>query len=274
MSQEEENTISNEDNKIKTEEAPQKEESQKEIKDPPPLQAQTTDTNETSSKTKLGNKFAFWFRISEEVLKNQLPNKSLDTNEYESQVKKIAEFDTIEDFWSIYQHLQKPDNCKQGIEFQLFKEPIKPMWEDEYNKNGGKLTLKLNKQYTTIIWEEIILAIIGGVLPKEINDIINGVVFSSKKEFNTIQLWFKIYNKTSNTELEKCIRDLIQIPEEVPLELKQFFPPHKKEYNAPKRNYNTNKDENKNYEKYGGYQNNPGYDYNYNKNKGYYYKNK
>ena len=121
-------------------------------------------------------------------------------------MKKIAEFDTIEDFWAIYQHLQKPDNCQQGIEFQMFKESIKPMWEDEDNKNGGKLTLRLNKQYTTIIWEEIILAIIGGVLPKEINDIINGVVFSSKKEFNTIQLWFKIYNKASNAELEKLLK--------------------------------------------------------------------
>ena len=264
MSQEK--NIQKEENKINTEEVAPKQENEKEIKDPPPPQSQTTDTNSNSTKTKLGNKFAFWFRISEEVLKNQIPNKALDTNEYESQVKKIAEFDTIEDFWSIFQHLQKPDNCKQGIEFQLFKEPIKPMWEDEYNKNGGKLTLKLNKQYTTIIWEEIILAIIGGILPKEINEIINGVVFSSKKEFNTIQLWFKIYNKTSNAELEQCIRDLIQIPAEVPLEIKQFFPPYKKEYNAPKRNYN-NKDQNKNYDKYGGYQNNSGYDYNYKKNK-------
>ena len=226
------------------------------------------------SKTKLKHKFAFWFRISEEILKNQMPNKAIDTNEYESQVKKIADFDTIEDFWAIFQHLRKPDSCKPGIEFQLFKEPIKPMWEDEYNKNGGKLTLKLTKEYTTIIWEEIILAIIGSVLPEKIDDEINGIVFCSKKEFNTLQIWFKTYSKSINAELEQCIRDLIQIPNEVPLELKQFA--YKKEYN-PKRNYN-NREDNSKYEKYdkhdkyNGYEKNSNYDYNYKKNKGYYHK--
>ena len=261
-----------ETNKINIEDNSKNEENPKEIKDPPPNQPNnTSNTLSNSSKTKLENKYAFWFRISEEVLKNQLPNKALDTNEYESQVKKIAVFDTIEDFWAIYQHLRKPDSCKQGIEFQLFKEPIKPMWEDEFNKKGGKLTLKLRKQYTTIIWEEIILAIIGGVLPKEIKEEINGVVFSSKKEFNTLQIWFKTYEKKINAELEQCIRDIIQIPDEVPLELKQFFPPHKKEYKNKKKNYN-NKEENTNYDKFSGYQNNSGYDNNYKRNKGYYHK--
>ena len=30
----------------------------------------------------------------------------------------------------------------------MFKEPIKPMWEDENNKNGGKISIKLRKEYT------------------------------------------------------------------------------------------------------------------------------
>ena len=198
---------------------------------------------DTISKTKLWTKFAFWFRISEEMLRNQLPKQTLDSNEYESQVKKIAEFETIEDFWAIFQHLRKPDSCKQGIEFQLFKVPIKPMWEDEGNKNGGRLTLKLRKNYTTIIWEEIILAFIGGIFSDKMKEEINGIVFVSKKEFNTIQIWFKTYDKKLNAELEQCIRDLIQIPNEVPLEKKQFFYPQK-EYKENKR---------KDYKNKGGY---------------------
>lgn len=263
------NTIKEEENKKNVEEKPKSEEIPKENKDPPNID------NNNSSKTKLENKFAFWFRISEEILKNQLPNKAINSNEYESQVKKIGEFDTIEDFWAIFQHLRKPDSCNPGIEFQLFKVPIKPMWEDEYNKNGGKISLKLRKQYTTIIWEEMILAIIGNVLPKKINDEINGIVFSSKKEFNTLQVWYKTFNKEINAELEQCIRDLIQIPDEVPLEAKPFFQTYKKEYNISKRNFN--KEENSNYEKHDkyGYQNNSGYNNNYKKNKAYnYHKNK
>ena len=255
MSQEK--NIKEQQNKINVEEYPINEEKPKEVKDSSSLQPQNIDNNQKDSKTKLENKFAFWFRISKEVLKNQLQNKTIDINEYKSQVKKLAEFDTIEDFWTIFQHLKKPDNSNEGIQLQLFKEPIKPIWEDEFNKNGGKISLKLKKQFTNIIWEEIILAIIGGILRKEIKEEINGVVFSSKKDFNTIQIWFKTFNNKKNAELKQYIRDLIQIPNEVPLELKQFFP--------LKRNYNNN-EENINYDKYKGYHNN------YKRNRGYYHK--
>ena len=44
------------------------------------------------SKTKLDKKFAFWYRISEDAL---IGTKPLNQNEYETQVKKIAEFDTV-----------------------------------------------------------------------------------------------------------------------------------------------------------------------------------
>ena len=224
-------------------------------------------------KTKLSNKFVFYFRVSEEILKNQFPKQTIDSSEYESQVKKIAEFDTIEDFWAIYQHIKKPDNCKQGIEIQMFKENIKPMWEDESNKNGGKLTLKLNKGYTTIIWEELILGIIGNILPAEISEGINGIVFSSKKESNILQIWFKDYNKKYTGELEQCVRDLIQIPNEVPIDIKKFFYDDDIKKGSNYSNYNEKNDnnnyENKKYDK-NTYYNYP--NYNYKKSKGYYHK--
>ena len=189
----------------------------------------TPITNEldNTSKTPIEQKFSFWYRISDDALINQQPGKTLDKKEYENQVKKIAEFDTIEDFWSIFQHLRKPDSCRPGIEFQMFKNPIMPMWEDEYNKNGGKFSIKLRKDYTTIIWEEMIFALIGGVLPKEIKNELNGIVVSSRKEFNVLQIWFRNYNSNITGDIEQCIRDLLQIPNEVDLEIKQFFRPKK-----------------------------------------------
>ncbi len=76
------------------------------------------------------------------------------------------------------------------------------MWEDEGNKNGGKISVKLKKDYTTIIWEEIILALIGGVLPQAVKDEINGVVVSIRKEYNILQVWFKTWNQNFISELE------------------------------------------------------------------------
>lgn len=46
----------------------------------------------TQEKTKLEKKFSFWYRISDDAL---LGTKLLNQNEYETQVKKIAEFETV-----------------------------------------------------------------------------------------------------------------------------------------------------------------------------------
>jgi translation initiation factor 4E len=76
------------------------------------------------------------------------------------------------------------------------------MWEDEGNKNGGKISIKLKKGYTTIIWEEMVMALIGGVLPQKIKEEVNGVVVSIRKEFNILQIWFKSYNSDISKEIE------------------------------------------------------------------------
>ena len=195
--------------------------------------AKISNNQSESNKTKLQNKFSFWYRISEDLYQTQ-PKQTLDKKEYENQVKKIAEFDTIEDFWAIFQHLRKPDSCKPGIEFQMFKDPVKPMWEDENNKNGGRISIKLRKDFTTIIWEEMIFALIGDVLPKEIKDEINGIVVTSRREYNTLQIWIKSFDTKTNNNIDSCIRDLLQIPPEVNLEFKQFYKNNKSNWNDKK----------------------------------------
>ncbi len=189
------------------------------------------------NKTKLAHKFSFWYRISDDLYQTQ-GKQPIDKKEYENQVKKIAEFDTVEDFWAIFQHLRKPDSCKPGIEFQMFRDPVKPMWEDENNKNGGRISIKLRKDFTTIIWEEMIFALIGDVLPKEVKDEINGIVVTSRREFNTLQIWIKNFNRDNNDNIESCIRDLLQIPPEVNLEFRQFFKNNKNNWNEKNKEKN------------------------------------
>ena len=207
-----------------------------------------------STLKKLANKFVFWYHI--------IDNSS--SEDYKAQIKKLAEFDTLEDFWAIFQYLKKPDDYKQPVEMQLFKEGIKPMWEDENNKNGGKIALKLRKEYSNLVWEELVFAFIGGYLAKEIKDEINGLVINCKKDFNTLQIWTKSFSDEVTSGIEKNIRDILNIPNEVVLEIKPFNMQHK-EYNNNYNNYN-------NY----NYNNNYNYKGNYNKkrqNNNYYKKN-
>jgi hypothetical protein len=48
--------------------------------------------NTKPEKIKLEGKYAFWYRISDDTL---LGTKPLNTNDYENQVKKIAEFENV-----------------------------------------------------------------------------------------------------------------------------------------------------------------------------------
>ena len=186
--------------------------------------------------------FTFWFRINETSTLNPYKN-SINFIDYENQVKKLSTFSTIEDFWKIFQHLKKPEELNIGIEIDLFKNEIKPVWEEEVNKNGGKIALKLNKNYTSIIWEELIFAFIGGNLPDNIKNEINGILISSKKEFNVLQIWFREYNFKIIKEIQYFIKNLLQIPKEIKLNAVKFF----KSNNNYNNNYNVN---NKNYNKH------------------------
>ena len=203
-------------------------------------------------KKKLSHKYAFWFRISKEAIKAHQQKQNKNNIEYKSQIKKISEFDTVEDFWAIYQHLKRPDKCNEGIEFHMFKNKIKPIWDDEYNINGGRLTIKLTQGHTDIIWEEILLGLIGDRFPKEISDKINGVLFSAKNGYNIIQIWFREYNENYCNELKQSFRDLIQIPEEVPIYIKQFYRYNNNKKNENKKNdyyYNDNRNQSNNYKR-------------------------
>ena len=222
----------------------------------------SSEEPQETPKTKLENKFSFLYRIDDNN-QHQTQKQVMDKEKYEVQVKKIAEFDTIEDFWGIFQHLRKPDSCKPGIEFFMFKEPIKPLWEDENNKNGGRFSIKLKRGYTTIIWEEMIFVLIGGILPKEMKDEINGIVVSSRKDFNTLQIWFKNYDSKIVDDLEQCIRDILVIPSDVILEKKQFNKSSSKKEYGNSNNNNNNKNN-----KSGGF-----YNRGYNNNNNNYYDN-
>ena len=190
-----------------------------------------------STSKKLANKFVFWYHIID----------ATSDQDYQAQIKKLAQFETLEDFWSIFQYLKKPDDYKQPIEIQLFKDGITPMWEDENNKKGGRISLKLRKEFSNLVWEELIFAFIGGYFNKEIKDEINGLVINCKKDFNTLQLWTRNFDNEINKGIENNLRELLNIPKEVILEIKPFNVQHYQ------NNYNNNYNNYNNYNKQGNY---------------------
>lgn len=63
--------------------------------------------------------------------------------EWEDCLKGVATFDKVEDFWALYNHIQVASGLVWGSDYYVFKEGIKPMWEDENNVKGGRWLLQL-----------------------------------------------------------------------------------------------------------------------------------
>ena len=195
---------------------------------------------------KFKDKFTFWYRIVDISLLKDKKGES----QYANTVKKIADFDNVNDFWKIFQHMKKPENLQSGIEFHLFKNDIKALWEDESNEKGGRVSIKLKKDSSSLVWQEIILNFIGGNFNDKVKEEINGIVISIRKEFNFLQIWFKTYEKNNINEINKNLREILQIPNEVELDVKPFSKQNENERGYHKKNYNNY---NNNYNKIGRY---------------------
>jgi translation initiation factor 4E len=195
---------------------------------------------------KFKDKFTFWYRIVDISLLKDKKGES----QYANTVKKIADFDNVNDFWKIFQHMKKPENLQSGIEFHLFKNDIKALWEDESNEKGGRVSIKLKKDSSSLVWQEIILNFIGGNFNDKVKEEINGIVISIRKEFNFLQVWFKTYEKNNINEINKNLREILQIPNEVELDVKPFSKQNENERGYHKKNYNNY---NNNYNKIGRY---------------------
>ena len=71
----------------------------------------------------------------------------------------------MEDFWALYNHIELSSKLSAGCDYSLFKEGVKPMWEDDRNRRGGRWVINLNKsQRATFLdnfWLEVMLCLIG-----------------------------------------------------------------------------------------------------------------
>nr|XP_045616439.1 eukaryotic translation initiation factor 4E1-like [Procambarus clarkii] len=72
---------------------------------------------------------------------------------------EIASFNTVEDFWAVYHHLNLPSEIERGSGYSMFRKGIKPMWEDSHNWNGGRWLFTIQEsnecQKLDDIWMEM-----------------------------------------------------------------------------------------------------------------------
>jgi translation initiation factor 4E len=73
------------------------------------------------------------------------PSRKVSHSNWHENLKKLITFDTVEDFWGVYNNILKPSQISAGSNFHLFKAGIEPMWEDKANGEGGKWNINAPK---------------------------------------------------------------------------------------------------------------------------------
>lgn len=148
------------------------------------------------------------------------PSKKTTAHTYETFLKRVYTFDTVEGFWSVYNHIKKPTTIPNGSNYRLFKEDIEPKWEDPNNKNGGgivvtfKLATKLAAELDTK-WLHLQLACIGENFTD--GEAICGVNVSIRKGGHRLEIWVRDYKDDEvNKRIAAELRDVLELPPNQP----------------------------------------------------------
>lgn len=126
-----------------------------------------TSSNNNENEHLLENKWVLWFRPPGPTHSNS------QAKVWENSQKLLFEADTVETFWRGFHKLPRitpvhPVHC----DYSLFKDGVKPMWEDEFNAMGGRWTYNLERKQANMgnqplsniieqVWLDVMLCLIG-----------------------------------------------------------------------------------------------------------------
>lgn len=116
-------------------------------------------------------------------------------------LRPIASFASVEDFWAVYNHIEIASNLQMGSDYSVFKDGIQPMWEDARNKRGGRWIFVFNKKLFSTqeldkMWLEALLCVIGEGFGDE-SDQVCGVVINVRKYMDKISVWTADMNEAA-----------------------------------------------------------------------------
>ncbi|KAH8333360.1 hypothetical protein KR067_006977, partial [Drosophila pandora] len=114
------------------------------------------------------------------------------TKSWSDMLSDVTSFNTVEDFFSVYYFIKPPSDLKVYNDYMVFKQGVRPMWEDDFNKEGGRWIMLLDKVSKTFIdkmWHDLLLCTIGECF--EYSEQICGVVINVRNKANKLSLWTK-----------------------------------------------------------------------------------
>ena len=125
------------------------------------------------------------------------PNLEVKTENWDQFLIEISSFNTLENFWSLVNNLNRLSDIGVNGSYHFFKKGIQPKWEDVENVDGGKWVFTMNLEHSidiNMLWEKTVSFLIGGGFGLKQNIMINGIVGSIKKGQVKFALWTKCSN--------------------------------------------------------------------------------
>ncbi|TDZ19438.1 Eukaryotic translation initiation factor 4E type 2 [Colletotrichum orbiculare MAFF 240422] len=108
--------------------------------------------------------------------------------EYAKSLTPMIHCTSVEEFWVGYPHLKRPSELSVGWEYHFFKRGVRPIWEDDENRSGGKWVLRLKKGIVDRYWEDTVFALLGEAFVDCSDEICGGVV-SVRNGEDIISIW-------------------------------------------------------------------------------------
>jgi len=162
------------------------------------------------SQHKLQNRWSFFYN-------NPKANPMLS---WEDKLQKIYTFETVEDFWALFNSVVGPSRLGLQADYYLFKDGVRPSYEE--NPKGGVWTFNLeknNKKKLEETWLHLVLGMIGETM-EDGNDIL-GAVVSIKRGQDRLSLWTKTAaDKELQVRIAKRLKTSLDLPEGTTLEFK------------------------------------------------------
>ncbi|KAF3457843.1 hypothetical protein FNV43_RR02503 [Rhamnella rubrinervis] len=161
------------------------------------------ETKKQAEPHKLERKWTFWF------------DKPKQGAAWGTTLRKVYTFDTVEEFWCLYDQVFKPSKLPANADFHMFKAGVEPKWEDPECANGGKWTITSSRKGgLDTMWLETLMALIGEQFDEA--DEICGVVASARQRQDKLALWTKTAtNEAAQMGIGRKWKEIIDVTDKI-----------------------------------------------------------
>lgn len=167
---------------------------------------------EFTAKHPLNSKWTLWYT-------KPLTNKS---ETWSDLLKPVIAFSSVEEFWGIYNSIPVASQLPLKSDYHLFKEGIKPEWEDEANAKGGRWQYSFNNKKDVLqvindLWLRGLLAVIGETIEDDENEV-NGIVLNIRKQVIRVGVWTKDCDESKLVTIGERFKKVLKLPDDQKVE--------------------------------------------------------